>query len=457
MTKLIYLLAGVLIFTSCQQLAESDAEKTKTGLTLQEEVDYQLTNRLLEVWYPRTIDEEHGGFLTNFTHDWQQMDTHNKMIVSQARHLWTLSKAAAIYPEEPVYVEAARHAYDFLHEKMWDQENGGFYWLVSREGEPIYDSPNNAFKRVYGNAFGIYALAAYYDLSGDENVLQDAQKAFRWLDTHAHDDEQGGYYPTLTQEGQVIDSSMFTGEYPMTTYFYKDQNTSIHVLEALTELYHVWPDDTLEIRLREMFHLVRDRMVSDDGYLRLFFYDDWTPVSYRDSTQEAREANYGIDHVSFGHDIETAYLLLEASEAMEEYEYSQTLVKAKKMVDHTLRWGFDRENSGIYDRGYYVQGTDSVEIILDHKNWWSQSEGLNSLYLFSTFYPDESRYRDEFERLWDYTKNYIIDHENGGWYPYGLDTHPEAAKLQKASPWKANYHNARTLMNLKRMIAEENI
>ena len=129
MTKLIYLLAGVLIFTSCQQLAESDAEKTKPGLTLQEEVDYQLTNRLLEVWYPRTIDEEHGGFLTNFTHDWQQMDTHNKMIVSQARHLWTLSKAAAIYPEEPVYVEAARHAYDFLHEKMWDQENGGFYWL----------------------------------------------------------------------------------------------------------------------------------------------------------------------------------------------------------------------------------------------------------------------------------------------------------------------------------------
>jgi mannobiose 2-epimerase len=450
-------LAAAVLLTACQQTTESDTRATAPSISLKDEVEYELTDNLLKVWYPRTVDEEMGGFLTNFTHDWQQMENQDKMIVTQARHLWTLSKAASMYPEEPLYADAARHAYDFLVNHMWDAENGGFYWLVNRDGEAILDSPVNSVKRVYGNAFGIYGLAAYYGLTNDEAVLQSAQEAFRWMDTHAHDPELGGYFSTLTQEGQPIDSSMFEVDFPMPSYFYKDQNTSIHVLEALTELYHVWPDDTLEARLREMFQLVRDRMVSEDGYLRLFFYDDWTPVSYRDSTQAVREANYGIDHVSFGHDIETAYLLLEASEVLEEYEYAQTLEKAKQMVDHTLRWGFDPDNGGLYDRGYYVPGTDSVEIILNHKNWWSQSEGLNSLFMFSKFYPEEDRYREEFDRLWDYTKNYVIDHEHGGWYSHGLDTHPEAKEARKAQAWKGNYHNARSLMNLKKMIQEEDI
>ena len=441
--------------TTCQQTTETSTNKSEPQISQLDEVEYELSDNLLKVWYPRTTDEEMGGFLTNFSHDWQQMQNQDKMIVTQARHLWTLSKAAAMYPEETLYAESARHAYEFLSKKMWDDENGGFYWLVSRNGEPIFDGAHNAVKRVYGNAFGIYALAAYYAMSGEEAALNDAQEAFHWLEEHAHDDELGGYFPTLTQGGQPIDSSMFESDFPMVSYFYKDQNTSIHVLEALTELFHVWPDELLEERLREMFHLVRDRMVSEEGYLRLFFYDDWQPVSYRDSTLEAREANYGLDHVSFGHDIETAYLLLEASEALEEYEYAETLAKAKQMVDHTLRWGFDPEKSGIYDRGYYVPGTDSVEIILNHKNWWSQSEGLNSLFLFSTFYPQETRYREEFDQLWDYTKNYVIDHEHGGWHSLGLDTQPEAAENQKASPWKGNYHNARALMNLRRMMNEE--
>ncbi|MFP4503261.1 MAG: AGE family epimerase/isomerase [Cyclobacteriaceae bacterium] len=447
------LLMGIL--GACQQPSGESSAEESPALSLKEEVAYELEKTLLGAWYPRTIDSLHGGFLTNFAYDWQPLENQDKMIVTQARHLWTLSKVAALYPEEPLYAEAARHAYDFLTGKMWDEQFGGFYWLVSRAGEPILDDPNNQLKRVYGNAFAIYGLAAYYDLTEDEEVLKKAQLAFRWMDEHAHDPELLGYISTLNREGAPIDSSMFAENYPMESYFYKDQNTSIHVLEALTELYHVWPDDTLEARLREMFHLVRDSMVTDKGYLRLFFYDDWTPISYQDSAQEVRKAKYGIDHVSFGHDIETAYLLLEASEALEEYEYEQTLQKARQMVDHTLRWGFDPGISGIYDRGYYVDGQDSVEIIFDHKNWWSQSEGLNSLYLFSTLFPEDERYRREFDRLWNYTKNYLIDHEHGGWYPNGLDTDPEAAKSRKAQAWKGNYHNGRALMNLLKMMELE--
>lgn len=453
MKKTAFMLKLLVISFACQPASE-EGESAETAMDFSDEVRFELEDNLLKVWYPRTIDTTMGGFLSNFTHDWQQMDNQEKMIVTQARHVWTLSKAARLYPEEQLYKDAARHGYEFLRNKMWDQEHGGFYWLVDRSGEPMMQGVSNQLKRVYGNAFGIYALAAYYEMSEDEEVLDFARQAFQWMDEHAHDSEGLGYYPTLTREGEVIDSSMFEQQFPPQDYFYKDQNTSIHVLEALTELYHVWPDDTLEARLKEMFHLVRDTMVSEKGYLRLFFYNNWLPVSYLDSAQTVREANYGIDHVSFGHDIETAYLLLEASEALEEYEYKQTLDKAKQMVDHTITTGFDPENSGILERGYYLPGEEEITILDDRKNWWSQAEGLNSLYLFSTFYPDDSVYKQEFEKLWNYTKNNVIDHEYGDWYSYGLDTHPSSREDRKAQIWKGNYHNARALFNLLKMAQE---
>ncbi|WKN31440.1 AGE family epimerase/isomerase [Porifericola rhodea] len=438
-------------FFACQSGPEQEKSQYSDTLSLHEEVYTELVDNLLIVWYPRTIDSIYGGFLTNFSHDWQRMESQEKMIVTQARHLWTLSKAAQMFPEEGMYAEAATHAYNFLRDKMWDQQDGGFYWLLDREGNPLASNIDNKLKRVYGNAFGVYALAAYYAMSGEEEALEFAQKAFRWIDEHAHDPKNSGYFSTLTKDGVVIDSSMFQQDLPSPTYFYKDQNTSIHLLEAFTELYHVWPDELLEERLREMFHLIRDRMVSEQGYLRLYFYDNWQPISYKDSTAAVREANYAVDHVSFGHDIETAYLLLEASEALEEYEYQTTLNRARQMVDHTIANGIDTVRSGILERGYYLPENEQLSIVDDRKNWWSQAEGLNSLYLFSTFYPEDSTYQKEFDRLWKYTKTYIIDHENGGWYSNGLDTHSSSKQDRKAHIWKGNYHNARTLFNLLRM------
>ena len=57
--------------------------------------------------------------------------------------------------------------------------------------------------------------------------------------------------------------------------------------------------------------------MAQQGYLQLFFHNDWTPVSFRDSSKEEREANFRLDHVSFGHDYETAFLMLEASYALQ--------------------------------------------------------------------------------------------------------------------------------------------
>ncbi len=97
---------------------------------------------------------------------------------------------------------------------------------------------------------------------------------------------------------------------------YKDQNSSIHLLEALTELYAVWPDPLVRERLDEMLRLIRDVITTPKGNLVLFLQPDWTPVSFRDSSEAVVLKHRYVDHVSFGHDVETAYLMLEASHAL---------------------------------------------------------------------------------------------------------------------------------------------
>lgn len=404
-------------------------------------------NELLRVWYPRAIDSV-GGYLTNFDFSWQPLPQQHKMIVTQARHLWTTSKAASQNPEEPLYGRAADHGYQFLRNKLWNKEYGGFHWQVDREGVPLPASPSDHLMRTYGNAFGIYALAAYHAYRQSKESLALAQRAFHWLEQHAYDTLHGGYFAATTEAGKAIDQQLAAQLGLPARATYKDQNTSIHLLEAFTELYHEWPDSLLGHRLEEMLRLVRDRMVTEAGYLQLYFQPDWTPVSYRDSAQAMREANYDLDHVSFGHDIETAFLLREASEALYGKVDDATQAVAQKLVDHTLRYGFDSQRSGIYDQGYYLPDTDTVTVIDRHKAWWSQAEGLNTLSLYAQLYPDNPRYLVAFRALWRYVQTYVVDPKHGGWYAQGLDTSPNARYAPKAQQWKGNYHNGRTLMRL---------
>src|SRR5690606_18141092 len=156
---------------------------------------------------------------------------------------------------------------------------------------------------------------------------------------------------------------------------YKDQNSSIHLLEAFTELYRVWPDPRVKARLMEMLHLIRDTITTEKGYLTLFLHPDWTPVSFRDSSHQTIEEHHNLDHVSFGHDVETAYLMLEASHVAGLHDDTLTLRIAKRMVDHALENGWDTVAGGFYDAGYYFADQKGITITRETKNWWTQAEG----------------------------------------------------------------------------------
>ena len=157
-----------------------------------------------------------------------------------------------------------------------------------------------------------------------------------------------------------------------------------------------------------------------------------------------------MDHVSFGHDVETAFLMLEAAEVLG-IEPSATLARGKAMLDHALRWGWDDYVGGFFDAGEYDDDGATVAITQDGKNWWTQAEGLNSLLLFGDLYPDDSlAYHERFLLLWSYIETQLIDHERGGWYVAGTDTDPDAAERAKAGIWKGAYHDGRAMMNVIR-------
>ncbi len=424
--------------TSCQpQTPEAAGERAR----LADEMAFSLKDQLLDVWYPLAIDTLHGGFLSDFSYRWEPDGPQRKMIVTQARHVWTASKAAAFFPENEGYLAAAAHGVAFLRDVMWDAEFGGFYALVTREGTVVTGAGDGwLLKTAYGNAFGIYGLAAYYHASGDTAALKLARDAFHWLEMHSHDAVHKGYFQHLERDGTALVDGH--GETPP-----KDQNSTIHLLEAFTELYQVWPDSLLRERLSELLMLVRDTITTEAGYMNLFFERDWTPVSYREAEAAEREAHYHLDHVSFGHDVETAFLMMEASEVLGLHNDTATLQTGKTMVDHALRYGWDEAAAGFYDEGYYFAEDTTLTILKDTKVWWAQAEALNTLLIMARLYPDdERRYFDKFKTLWAYTKTNLIDHEHGGWYWGGLDKEPDHKTGPKGQIWKGNYHTARSLM-----------
>lgn len=445
MNKTLVFLLGVgnlfLIFT-CQNTEKAPPE-AYFGIPIIE-VQQELDN-LVALWYPRIVDtSSSGGYLTNFEFDWTKSEDQPKMLVTQARGLWTAARLYQAYPQKPELREAADHGYRFLTQTLWDEQLGGYplHWPASAQ--------ESSYRLTYANAFALYALAEYAKINPDTAVLQWVEKSFDWLEENAHDDKAKGYYNLVTFEDGANDRRYGVGQkLGWGNGEWKGQNTSIHLLEALTNAYTVLKRPKVQERLEEMLQLVRDTFVQENGNLRLYFTNNWQAVDHRDSSRAYILEHIHDDHVSFGHDIETAFLLFEAATVLKDGEVdAQTLAICKRMLDHSLQFGFADQYQGIFEKGYYFKDQDGMEITDQRKSWWAQAEAWHALGLFAELFPAEAAYQKGFQQMWDYMKKHLIDPEHGGWYNYGVDEHPDNVKSRKAHQWKGAYHNGRALVQI---------
>lgn len=404
--------------------------------TLQQQTEENLRQNVLGQWFPRAVSNDFGGgFDQNFSENWTNTSKGERSLVYQARLTWLASQAAMRYPAQSArWKEFATHGADFLRTRMWDAQNGGFFWALEA-GTPVRDGE----KHAYGIAFAIYALSAHFRATGDARSLELAKQAFRWLDAHAHDPKNGGYYEALTRQGDPL---LFAPQKDQlkdvigTRYGYKSMNSHIHLLEALAALSPIWKNKILHSRLDEVFHKVRDTIVvSPPGAMNLFFRPDWKPVPDRDS---------------YGHDIETAYLLVEAADALGHPDDERTWAVARTLVDHTLEFGFDAERGGFYNEGGSFGGVFDSD-----KVWWVQAEGLNALLLMHHKYgANTPRYWEAFQQQWAFIQAHQIDKANGGWLSHVTQMGEPTPAAVKSDGWTEGYHQGRALLNVSQTLGE---
>jgi mannobiose 2-epimerase len=413
------------------------------------QMEESLFEDILDRWYPLDIDTVYGGYISELKRDWTKGDgSGEKALVQQARHVWATSRVFEAYPERKEYLDYAVHGFRFLRDRMWDETYGGFHAYCTKEGDPVERSIDD--KRIYGEAFAVYGLSRFYEASRNQEALELAKRTFFWMDEHARDDQYGGYFEMLHRDGSPVmpDEAGMAGTFGPGL---KDYNSSIHIMEAFTELYHVWPDDLVRERLEEMFILIRDTFVHTDGYLRLYFQPDWTLVTSNPGEEESQPESWFLNHFTYGHDVETAYLLLETAHVLGRGDDEKTHAIAKKLVDHSLASGWDTLNGGFFDAG--VSGDGGIRIVNNHKSWWGQVEGMNALLLMHTLYPgDPHDYYDKFLKSWEHIDTYLIDKTYGGWYNNATDTYPDNVDQLKSHIWKTTYHNTRGMLNCIRML-----
>lgn len=408
--------------------------------TIADQVEANLHQQILEKWFP-AARHVRGGFRENFNRSWQSLedagDPPVRHIVYQSRLTWT---AAAVMLHDPAHADLYRpmtdHGLAFLASRQWDQQHGGFFWAVDPAGKPIAD--DGQLKFTYGNAFGIYAAAENFRATHNPAALDLAKRAFTWLDQFAHDAQSKGYFELANETYPGAPHLAPTAKNLIGgTFGQKSMNTSIHVLEALTALYKIWPDPLVKQRLDEMFHLVRDRIYAEPGHLVMFFSQDWQPQPTEDS---------------YGHDVETAYLLVEAADALGMPDDKQTWHVARSLVDHALKVAVNPAG-GLYDSGG-IDGGDHP----NNRDWWTQAEWLNALLLMHERFGQQTpKYWNAFTAQWNWIQKYQIDPIYRGWFAH-ITNDNQPIIDDKSNSWTECYHQGRALMNVSerlRTLAQE--
>ncbi len=381
--------------------------------TFRYELEEELKGNILPFWMDQTVDRVNGGFVGALTNDLQIHNEEPRSAILCARILWTYARACRRFGDS-AYLDMAKWAYDYLRQAFWDPVHGGVYWTVNSNGAPVFDR-----KHHYAQAFAIYGLSEYYRVTHEPESLRLAQEMFRLLEQYGYDPENGGYIEGSSREWQTLDDMRLSSR---DLDCRKSMNTLLHILEAYTNLMRVWDEPKLKTQHRSLIEAFLHRVINPDtGHLKLFFDDQWNSL---------------LNNVSYGHDIEASWLLVEAAEMQNDPVLLQQVRQAAVcMAEAVRREGLTADGSIPYESG--------PEGIVDpQRSWWVQAEAVVGFYNAYQLSGQET-FAEAAHRAWEFIQAKMVDRIYGDWFKR---LNPDGTLIldsYKVGPWECPYHHSR--------------
>ena len=379
-----------------------------------EEVRENLTSNILPYWLK--LKDPRGGFYGEVAADGSVFYDAPRGVILNARLIWSFA-AAYGQLQRTEYLVAAVHARDWFLDHFCDHKYGGVYWSVTAEGERL-----DSKKQLYAQGFAIYGLSELYKVSGDEDALKNAINLYKVVETYFADKQNGGYIEALSRDFSPLEDMSLSAH---DINAEKTMNSHLHILEAYSNLYQVWPDEGLKEALEKLLDIVGEKVLGPDGHLQLYFKRDWTVIP---------------GAVSYGHDIETSWLALESAFALRD----------AAVVNRVRPWARKVADAG--NEGLLPDGSMRYEKLPDghfddSRQWWVQAETVvGNLWLWK-YHADAAAW-DRAVAAWGYIREHLVDGLSGEWWWAILPDGSRDLSQPKAGFWKCPYHNTRMCLQV---------
>ena len=381
-----------------------------------DEIKNHLTENLIPFW-KGLIDRDFGGYYGFSDFDHTVNEKYEKGCILNSRILWFFSSCAELTDDKDC-IGYAGHAYDFLKSAYLDRKNGGVYWSVTYDGDPL-----DTTKHTYCQAFAIYALAAYYKVSADEESLGIANDLVKIIEQKCRD--KYGYLEAFNVDFTPASNEKLSENGVMAE---RTMNTLLHVYEAYTGLYEVTKSDYIADRLREMLTIFKDKMYNPEKHRQEVFFDrNYTPL---------------LDLISYGHDIETAWLIDRGIEVLDDDELKAAYGDITcDLADNILHNAFD---------GNSLAQECEAGVVNEDRVWWVQAEAVNGFINEYLKDPSKTEYKDAAVAQWEYIKKNFIYKDGGEWYNQLDKSGKPYGNMPVVGPWKCPYHNGRMCLEIIR-------
>jgi mannobiose 2-epimerase len=394
--------------------------------SLRAEIESELEGNLLPFWRHRSLDRDRGRFIAEMAADGRVREDASHGLILNSRLLWTF---AALYRRfgDRQDLDLARRAHDILESSFRDHEHGGYFWRIDASGDPL-----DRTKKIYGQAFCIYALSEFHFATGESAPLEAALRLFDLIEAHAWDPAFRGYIEARAADWSEA-SDLRLSDKDMDVA--RSMNTHLHLLEAYTNLMLATIDPRVVMRLDELIEIFGRHIIRRDTgafHLDHFFDEAWTLQS---NTR------------TYGHDIEAAWLLGEAAEALRGDELRETTTLwAIELARSTLAEGLDAEGGLAYE-GQAGSVTNS------DRDWWCQAEAVVGFW-HAYELAREPEFADAAVAIWTFIKRSMVDRVHGEWFWRVRSDGTVDQSEPKVSEWKGPYHTVRMCLEMLRRLDE---